>query len=279
MRDPIETAAARMAALERENAVIRANNDRLQAEANRLRELSSGERSELHGLRALVAEINEALNLEGEAARHTLEWVRKISDERDELQALVAEINGGLGLNPAEPADARTTLDAVRTNIECLDETSDKLARARGQSGAPVSDTAQKLAEPEPPPRAGHTAVLPVALAFLQERAAQGRAKYGRDLEAGNGRDADVDALQEAGDFFLYQVQRHIERQHEERELARLTTLRSREEWTAADGVVLWWVTGELVFGRGVGFPVTGRDDSTLADVYTHWTPLPTVRP
>lgn len=56
----------------------------------------------------------------------------------------------------------------------------------------------------EPPPVGEGTVILPLVLADLSERAKHGREKYGTMLRAHNGRDALVDAYQEAMDLVMY---------------------------------------------------------------------------
>lgn len=53
-------------------------------------------------------------------------------------------------------------------------------------------------------PRGRGQAILPLVLADLCERSAAGTRKYGTKLRAHNGRDALVDAYQEALDLCMY---------------------------------------------------------------------------
>lgn len=57
--------------------------------------------------------------------------MESLHKEMAAMRALMAEINSVLGLNEAEPADARTTLDALRAIVESCDATSAKLERSR----------------------------------------------------------------------------------------------------------------------------------------------------
>jgi hypothetical protein len=66
--------------------------------------------------------------------------------------------------------------------------------------------------ERQPPPTPGREEVLPRVLAFLQERAAAGRQKYGTSLQTHNGRDPLIDLMQELGDALQYAMQEHIQR-------------------------------------------------------------------
>lgn len=69
-----------------------------------------------------------------------------------------------------------------------------------------------RAANAQPPPAKGKMAVLPLVIRDLEARAATGLAKYGRPLEAGNGRDALLDAYQEALDLACYLRQALAER-------------------------------------------------------------------
>lgn len=63
-----------------------------------------------------------------------------------------------------------------------------------------MSDTAT----PQPAPQPGGAKILDLVVGDLRERAEMGRAKYGTYLQAGNGREALVDAYQEALDLAMY---------------------------------------------------------------------------
>jgi hypothetical protein len=59
--------------------------------------------------------------------------------------------------------------------------------------------------EDQPPPTPNATrAIWDLVIADMRERDAIGRARYGTPLQAGNGRDALVDAYQEALDLVAY---------------------------------------------------------------------------
>lgn len=64
----------------------------------------------------------------------------------------------------------------------------------------------------QPPPTGENDMVLPVVLAALTARAEQGLAKYGTYLRVDNGRDALIDAWQEAADLLMYLTQEIMER-------------------------------------------------------------------
>lgn len=56
----------------------------------------------------------------------------------------------------------------------------------------------------EPPPIKGNKPVLPLVIQDLEARAEMGKQKYGTLLESNNGRDALMDAYQEALDLAMY---------------------------------------------------------------------------
>lgn len=64
----------------------------------------------------------------------------------------------------------------------------------------------------QPMPAAGRAEVLPLVIEDLRVRSDAGRAKYGTPLQAGNGRDALLDAYQEALDLAMYLRQAICER-------------------------------------------------------------------
>ena len=67
--------------------------------------------------------------------------------------------------------------------------------------------------KPEPPPRpSGHPPVLSMVLWDLSCRANEGKKKYGTKLRPHNGRDALMDAYQEALDLCMYLRQAIYER-------------------------------------------------------------------
>ena len=61
-----------------------------------------------------------------------------------------------------------------------------------------------KAAQHEPPPTPGSVIILDLVLKDLQDRATVGKEKYGTYLMAFNGRDALMDAYQEALDLCMY---------------------------------------------------------------------------
>lgn len=71
-----------------------------------------------------------------------------------------------------------------------------------------VEHDPKNLSTPEPDPVAtGGPAIWDLVIADMHERDQSGRAKYGTPLQAGNGRDALVDAYQEALDLAVYMRQ------------------------------------------------------------------------
>jgi hypothetical protein len=71
----------------------------------------------------------------------------------------------------------------------------------------------ENIVEPQAPPRrTDGPAIWPMVIADMQSRDAAGRAKYGTPLQANNGRDALVDAYQEALDLAVYLRQAIAER-------------------------------------------------------------------
>ena len=69
------------------------------------------------------------------------------------------------------------------------------------------------LSKEEPPPRINNNpAVWPMVVKDMAERDLSGRQKYGTPLQPNNGRDALVDAYQEALDLVVYLRQAIYER-------------------------------------------------------------------
>lgn len=89
--------------------------------------------------------------------------------------------------------------------------------------------------EDQPPPKAGGVPVWPLVIQDMRDRDQVGRQRYGTPLQASNGRDALVDAYQEALDLAVYMRQRieeerwipTEERLPEERTSSCLVTLRT----------------------------------------------------
>lgn len=67
-------------------------------------------------------------------------------------------------------------------------------------------------ATPEPEPQPGREDIYPLVIADIQARVAAGREKYGTVLQSHNGRDALMDAYQEAIDLVMYLRQAIAER-------------------------------------------------------------------
>lgn len=72
------------------------------------------------------------------------------------------------------------------------------------------------MTAPQPDPKRGRASVTDAVIADLQTRREGGIKKYGNELESGNGRNALVDAYQEATDLALYLRQRVMEDQDRE---------------------------------------------------------------
>lgn len=68
----------------------------------------------------------------------------------------------------------------------------------------PPAQRRPPAATPEPPPAGNGREVLPLVLADLQARAEMGYEKYGTKLRCRNGRNALLDAYQEALDLAMY---------------------------------------------------------------------------
>jgi hypothetical protein len=72
-----------------------------------------------------------------------------------------------------------------------------------------------KAAIHEPDPIGNGEIILPLVIADLSDRAEVGEKKYGTKLRANNGRDALMDAYQEAADLLMYLRQAIYERDGE----------------------------------------------------------------
>lgn len=69
-----------------------------------------------------------------------------------------------------------------------------------------------KSAIPEPMPQKGKVDIWPLVVEDIKARVEAGRAKYGTVLQSNNGRDALMDAYQEAIDLVMYLRQEIEER-------------------------------------------------------------------
>lgn len=74
-------------------------------------------------------------------------------------------------------------------------------------------DNRRNAAMKEPDPKPGGEVVLTHVIRDLQDRAEMGIRKYGTYLRTGNGRDALMDAYQEALDLVMYLRQSLLERE------------------------------------------------------------------
>lgn len=88
----------------------------------------------------------------------------------------------------------------------------DQLRMGRGYS---MKDAQNAAAIPQPAPQGEGVKVLDLVLQDLRDRAEAGRAKYGVYLQTHNGRDALMDAYQEALDLCMYLRQAIAERDGE----------------------------------------------------------------
>ena len=75
------------------------------------------------------------------------------------------------------------------------------------------------LNTPQPSPMKGRVSIVPLVIADLKQRSEMGRRKYGTELMSFNGRDALIDAYQEALDLALYLRQAIEERRSNEVEI------------------------------------------------------------
>ena len=73
---------------------------------------------------------------------------------------------------------------------------------------------ANRINKPQPEPQGKGKVVINYVIRDLLERAEIGREKYGTYLETGNGRDALIDAYQEAMDLVMYLRQIILEREN-----------------------------------------------------------------
>lgn len=64
------------------------------------------------------------------------------------------------------------------------------------------------ITDPQPSPQNVGTPIVPLVIADLEARREFGRKKYGDELRVTNGRDALIDAYQEALDLVIYLRQR-----------------------------------------------------------------------
>lgn len=69
-----------------------------------------------------------------------------------------------------------------------------------------------KVSEHQPEPREGEKTVLDYVVLDIQARAEAGKQRYGTYLKTNNGRDALMDAYQEAIDLVMYLRQALLER-------------------------------------------------------------------
>jgi len=79
------------------------------------------------------------------------------------------------------------------------------------------TDTKMSLNNPEKPPKTNsYPAIWELVIQDMQDRDQQGVQKYGTHLQPFNGRDALIDAYQEALDLAVYLRQEIYERDHKD---------------------------------------------------------------
>ena len=147
--------------------------------------------------------------------------------QADHYAAMLYELDGGAFVVPMpEPEATEPTREAEwiawadamlaaspedATDVELW--TTLERAYTAYQRGKQAPETAPSpAATPQPPPTGDGPRVLDLVLADLTARAEVGREKYGTYLRAGNGRDALMDAYQEALDLCMYLRQAMMER-------------------------------------------------------------------
>lgn len=75
------------------------------------------------------------------------------------------------------------------------------------------NEVGNRVAKHEPDPKPGKTEICPLVIADIEARAKEGEKKYGTRLQSRNGRDALMDAYQEAIDLVMYLRQAIEERE------------------------------------------------------------------
>lgn len=86
------------------------------------------------------------------------------------------------------------------------------MADGRGGAACAGDGWGVSAATPEPPPQAGKRDIADLVMTDIQARVAAGLEKYGTKLQSFNGRDALMDAYQEAIDLVMYLRQAMAER-------------------------------------------------------------------
>ena len=129
-------------------------------------------------------------------------------------------------------------------------------------------------AVPQPPPEGEGVRVLDLVLQDLQDRAEAGRAKYGTYLRAHNGRDALMDAYQEALDLCMYLRQAIAERDGERPAAPVLVVNQGRvvsgqPAQVEIDRVCAAWEVGDLSEGQAA--QALGVNRSIARGYYQLW--------
>lgn len=102
------------------------------------------------------------------------------------------------------------------------------------------------MCAPQPDPKRGRASVTDAVIADLNTRREGGIKKYGNELESGNGRDALVDAYQEATDLALYLRQRVMEEQDRDEARVELEKVRATI-YKFRDVIQPGWVFSDLI--------------------------------
>ena len=137
--------------------------------------------------------------------------------ERKKINSKIANGFARLAQN-MRPAEAErlleTRLEAAHKRLfEAREEVHNlriERMKLRGEHVPPLAS-----ATPQPPPKGDGDPILPMVLADINARAEMGFKKYGTLLRTNNGRDALMDALQEAIDLVMYLRQAIAERDGE----------------------------------------------------------------
>ncbi len=103
------------------------------------------------------------------------------------------------------PYDPNETFGVAKNH--CILEMAEELYQLHQhlpELGVFMSPPPLTAATPQPPPQPGGVEIAPLVLADIRARVEAGERKYGTKLQAHNGRDALVDAYQEALDMVMY---------------------------------------------------------------------------
>ena len=137
-----------------------------------------------------------------------------------------------------------------------------------------MKDAQNAAAVPQPPPQGDGWIVLHAVTQDLKDRAEAGRAKYGTYLRAHNGRDALMDAYQEALDLCMYLRQAIAERDGERPAAPVLVVNQGRvvsgqPAQVEIDRVCAAWEVGDLSEGQAA--QALGVNRSIARGYYQLW--------